>query len=356
MERVMNTKGALIGIAVLLILGAPLSAQGQSVDFAQEPACQTLTATSMGGPAPRNANLLVLRYLGSANYEVAYRDTVLLLNAHYARVYPARSLGFTPDEVTTATAILIGHGHGDHMSDAPDVAQRTGAMLVGAPITATQAKLMGLGGEQIIEVTGRGQATEVQTFGAVTVEPMLARHGNGSASMRDVTGPAFRALMETTGRTRTPAQQEEARAAQQGSRDPGIPEEGTISYLLTFDDDFRLIFRDTSGVDSTGSGTEAERRVMERIGRTDVAIVSYSILVPEAQVTTMPLAKLYNPDIFLPAHHDQVGGGRLDTPMEPLFLKLRDEMPNVRPISPLYRTPLCFDTETKAVHVGVMAR
>ena len=352
----MNAKDTLIGIAVLLVLGAPLSTQGQSLDFQQEPACQTLTATSMGGPAPRSANLLVLRYLGSANYEVAYRDTVLLLNAHYARVFPARSLGFTPDEVTKATAILVGHGHGDHMSDAPDVAGRTGAMLVGAPITATQARAMGLGGDQIIAVTGRGQADEVQTFGAVTVEPMLARHGSGSASLRGVTGPAFRALMEATGRTRTPAQQEEARAAQQGSRDPGITEEGTISYLLTFDNDFRLIFRDTSGVDSTGSGTEAERRVMERIGRTDVAIVSYSIPVPEAQVTTVPLLKLYNPNVFLPAHHDQVGGGRLDTPMEPLFLRLRDKMPNVRPISPLYRTPVCFDTETKAVHVGVMAR
>jgi hypothetical protein len=60
--------------------------------------------------------------------------------------------------------------------------------------------------------------------------------------------------------------------------------------------------------------------------------------------------------VFLPAHHDEVGGGRLDTPMEPLFLKLRDEMPNVRPISPLYRTPICFDTATKAVYVGEMAR
>jgi hypothetical protein len=70
----------------------------------------------------------------------------------------------------------------------------------------------------------------------------------------------------------------------------------------------------------------------------------------------MPLLRLYRPDVYLPTHHDQVGAGRLDTPLEPFFLRLRDEMPNIMPISPLYRTPVCFDTQTKAVYYGVMAR
>jgi hypothetical protein len=154
-----------------LMFAATVQAQGKSIDFTKEPACDSLTPTSMGGPAPKSPRLLVVRYLGSSNHEIAYRNTVLLLNAHYARTAPARPLGFTRDDVKKVDALLIGHGHGDHMSDAPYVAMRTGAPLVGAPITTTQARKMGLGDAQLMTVTGRGG--EVKKFKDITVEPML---------------------------------------------------------------------------------------------------------------------------------------------------------------------------------------
>src|SRR5687768_10172847 len=159
----------------LLFATAAAAQNASRIDFAQEPACQSLTPVSMGGTAPRSPNLIVVRYLGSSNHEIAYRNTVLLLNAHYARVPPARPLGFVREDVRKADAILIGHAHGDHMSDAPFVAQRTGAPLLGAPITAEQAKKMGLDDKQIVTVTGRGG--ETRKIKDVTVEPMLARHG-----------------------------------------------------------------------------------------------------------------------------------------------------------------------------------
>jgi hypothetical protein len=334
---------------VCLAVPAASAAQG-AFDFSREPACQSLTATSMGGPAPVSPDLVVVRYLGSSNHEIAYRNTVLLLNAHYARVPPARPLGFLREDVKKADAILVGHGHGDHMSDAPFVAGRTGARLYGAPITAEQAKKMGLDAKQIVAVTGRdGEAQKIKD---VMVEPMLARHGDGNEEVGKAASAAFRALQEAVGIARTPEQQAAARAAQEGSRDPRIPLEGVISYLLTFGDDFRVIFRDTSGVDDTGIGTEAERAVMKRIGRTDLAIVSYSILIPQGQTTTIPLVRLYNPRYYMPTHHDEVGAGRLDTPLEPLLVTLRDEM-NIKGVSPLYRTPVCFNTKTKAMFVGM---
>ena len=340
-------------LSALFLAASGASAQGTEqaspIDFTREPSCQSLTAVSMGGPAPQSPHLVVVRYLGSSNHEIAYRDTVLLLNAHYARVAPARPLGFTRDDVTKADAILIGHAHGDHMSDAPYVAGRTGARLLGAPVTAQQAGQMGLNAKQIVTVAGRGG--ETLRIGDVVVEPILGRHGAGGGAADQATSAAFRALQDAVGITRTPEQQKAARAAQQGSRDPRIPLEGVITYLLTFGDDFRIIFRDTSGVDATGAGTEWERAVMQRVGRTDVAIVSYSVLIPQAQTTTIPLVRLYNPRVYMPTHHDEVGGGRLDTPMEPLLLRLRDEL-NVRGISPLYRAPVCFDTQTRTTFVG----
>jgi hypothetical protein len=65
---------------------------------------------------------------------------------------------------------------------------------------------------------------------------------------------------------------------------------------------------------------------------------------------------LYNPRYYMPTHHDEVAAGRFDTPMEPLFLRMRDELPQVHPISPLYREPICFDAQTKAVFIGESAR
>lgn len=348
---IIRTLPACLLLLAFFASGAAAQNAGR-VDFAQEPACQSLTPVSMGGPAPRHADLVVVRYLGSSNHEIAYRDTVLLLNAHYARVPPARPLGFAREDVTKADAILVGHGHGDHMSDAPFVARRTGARLVGAPITAAQAEKMGLDRRQIVAVTGKtGGAGETVTFGAVVVEPILGRHGAGGDAADEATSEAFRALQKATGITRTPEQQAAARAAQDGSRDPRIVLEGVITYLLTFNNGFRIIFRDTSGVDDTGMGTEWERAVMKRIGRTDVAIVSYSVLLPQAQTTTVPLVRLYNPRVYMPTHHDEVGAGRLDSPMEPLLLTLRDEL-KVRGISPLYRTPVCFNTQTRESYVG----
>ena len=44
-------------------------------------------------------------------------------------------LGFKAADIKRANAILIGHGHFDHMSDAASVAIRTGALVVGAPVT-----------------------------------------------------------------------------------------------------------------------------------------------------------------------------------------------------------------------------
>ena len=48
------------------------------------------------------------------------------------------------------------------------------------------------------------------------------------------------------------------------------------------------------------------------------------------------------PRIYLPAHHDESYGQWLDLGVEPLFLAIRDEMPQTKTIAPLYRTPICL--------------
>jgi hypothetical protein len=94
---------------------------------------------------------------------------------------------------------------------------------------------------------------------------------------------------------------------------------------------------------------------MQRIGgRVDVAIIAYQgFYASQPQIeATMPLVKLFRPDVFLPTHHDETWGSYPDMAAYPLFMAIRNELPNTRAISPLNRTPICFNLSTKAIFIG----
>ena len=57
-------KSASIAFTAGFVLLAARASQGGSIDFNNEPACPSLTGTSMGGPSPTSPRLLVVRYLG----------------------------------------------------------------------------------------------------------------------------------------------------------------------------------------------------------------------------------------------------------------------------------------------------
>ena len=59
---------------------------------------------------------------------------------------------------------------------------------------------------------------------------------------------------------------------------------------------------------------------------------------------TLPIIQLYNPRLYLPAHHDEIAGTFVDIGPEPLFMAIRDQMPGTSTLSPLYREPVCVDT------------
>lgn len=345
--RVVTLSGArcLIALMLLAVLASQGNAQTRGIDFLQEPACQTLTPSSMGGPAARNPNLLVIRWLGTSNYEFAYRDTVLLLDAFFERVPPARSLGFSRDDIKKVNSILLGHPHGDHMADAPYVAQRTGATIIGSPIATDQSQKMGVPAKQLIPVRGG----EVQKFPGFTVEAVLARHSARSQEFARGTDAAFKALQDAAGLPR----QDEAKlkVSRVGAGDPRINDEGTIAFLFTFENgNYRIMYTDTAG-----PTTEMEQKVMQRIGgRTNMAIVGYQgfVFAGPSNDASMPLVRLFKPDVLLPNHHDDSGGNRPDLAMYPFFMAVRDELPETRSISPMYKTPICVDLRMKNIYVG----
>jgi len=225
------------------------------------------------------------------------------------------------------------------MSDAATVATRTGAPVVGAPTVTETAISIGLPARQAVTVRGG----EVLKYKGFTVEAILARH----STLDPAVLAAFRNAITVAAGAPTPEEATaEAAIRKRGTFDPKVITEGTIAYLFTFDSGFRLIFRN-----SAGPITEAERAVMQRIGgKTDVAIVGYmGQYVAKRQIAaTLPIIELYNPRLYLPAHHDESAGTFVDIGLEPLFMAIRDRMPGTNVISPLYREPVCLDVQKTA--------
>src|SRR5882672_1116604 len=140
----------------------------------RDPACHAAVMASIGGALPKNPRTLAVRWTGYANFELAFNGQIVLLDAYFDRGSLHPSLGFKAADVKKADAILIGHGHHDHMSDAASVGARTGALVVGSPVTTEKLASQPIDAGQVKTVTGKGG--ELLKFDGFTVEPVLARH------------------------------------------------------------------------------------------------------------------------------------------------------------------------------------
>jgi L-ascorbate metabolism protein UlaG (beta-lactamase superfamily) len=320
----------------------PRSERSDAIDQAaatepRDPACYDRTLASTGGAMPRNPKTLAIRWMGYANFELAYNGHVLLLDAYYDRgsIYPP--LGVKAADIKRADAILIGHGHFDHMSDAASIGARTGAIVVGAPVTTEKLASQPIDPKQVKTVTGRGG--EVLKFeGGFAVEPILGRHGEPPPN---IVGPIDAALKQVT-EPLTEAQATEQNAIRQrGTSDRRVIAEGTIAYLITLDDGFRIMYRD-----SGGRITEQEKAAMDRVGRVDLALVAVaaSYLNTLTAKQAIEHMRTYKPDVYMPAHHDASNNG-LWRAIEPIAEAIKNDNPNVIAVSKEYRTPVCFNTE-----------
>lgn len=302
----------------------------------RDPACHTSTLASTGGALPAEPSTLAIRWTGFANFELSYKGQIMLLDAYFDRGSNYPPLGFKAADVTRANVILIGHGHHDHMSDAASVGIRTGATIVGAPLTTAKLLAQNVDPQKIRTVSGRESTT--LDFGAFKVEPILGRHGDPPKTLVD----AFRGALGATAPKLTDEQLAEfAVIRSRGVQDPRVRTEGTIAYLITLDNGFRIMYRD-----SGGRITDFEKSAMERTGRVDVALVAVSasylntVTVPQA----LEHVRTYRPDVYIPAHHD-AAYNNLWRATEPLFQAVKDENPDIVTASRGYREPTCFNTD-----------
>jgi L-ascorbate metabolism protein UlaG (beta-lactamase superfamily) len=306
--------------------------------FASDPGCEVPVLVSTGGPVPKNPHTLAIRWTGYSNFELVYNGHILLLDAYFDRGSTYSPLGFKAADIKKADAILIGHAHFDHMSDAASVAARTGAIVVGAPITTDKLRSQGLDPKLIRTVTGEGR--ELLKVPGFQVEPILGRHGEPP---RNVAAAFNQALKAVTQPYTADQMAESAAIRDRGSSDPRIIAEGTITYLITLDDGYRIIYRD-----SGGAVTDYERAVMQRVEHVDLALVAVAADVLPALTIQRSLEYLstYKPSVYIPAHHDADLKG-LWRPTEPIFQALKDQDPALITISRQYREPVCLETPNK---------
>ena len=329
-------------VAAPFLVPTAVGAQQGGYELSDDPTLSTLVQTSAGGPAPAGSDTLTVRWFGCANHEIAFRDKVILLDAWYDRGPRNRPLGFAPPDVTRAGLIINGHAHFDHIADIADVAKRTGAAVMGAPISIGYLRDQGLPESQLLTTAGG----EHFDFDGFTVDAILAHHSILPTEVLQKLGDALAADSAPF----SPAeQQQRADIRARGLSDPLIITQGTIAYLFTFDNGFRLLYRN-----SAGPITDPETATMQQLGSTDLAIVAYQgHVVAESQISvTVPLLQLYNPSIYLPTHHDTIAGSFIDQATEPLFMAVRDVLPDTRSVSPLYRTPVAVDMLSKKLLVG----
>lgn len=319
----------------------PRAERNEAIDRAaanepRDPACHDRRLAAAGGAMPRNAHTLAVRWTGYANFELVHDGHILLLDAYYDRgsLYP--SLGVKAADITRADAILIGHGHFDHMSDAASIGARTGATVVGAPVTVEKLATQPIDPKQVKTVTGRGG--EILKLAGFTVEPILARHGEPPAG---IVGPIDAALKQVTPPPTDPEIAERNAIRQRGTSDRRVVAEGTIAYLITLDDGFRIMYRD-----SGGRITEQETAAMRRVGRVDLALVAVAASYLNTLTVEQALehVRLYRPDVYMPAHHDAPNRG-LWRAIEPIAEALANQNPDLVVASRAYRKPVCFNTE-----------
>jgi len=311
--------------ALLTLAGAALAA-----DIPQ--ACTSTTAAVTGGPLPpAESDTVVIRWLGNANFELAHKGQVFLFDAYFDRTPRSHKIGVTAADVKKAAAILVSHAHFDHISDIGAVARQTGAPVVGAPITIETARKLGAPEQQLVVAKGG----ESMKFGDATVEIALAQHSTIQPGLIDI----YASLYANDSPPFSEAEKSElARVRALGTFDPKVITEGTLAYALVLPSGFKAVL-----IGSAGPITPGVRALAEKLGPVDVAIVAYQVhAVAATQIDyTWPFIALFKPKLFLPAHHDAAPPAWVDLGLEPLFDKIRAEMPNTAFLAPLYRSPIC---------------
>jgi L-ascorbate metabolism protein UlaG (beta-lactamase superfamily) len=171
----------LLSLVILLVI--PIGAAVFLLNTYQPAPVDPNWAVAPSTTIPEGA--VTVRYTGTATLVFSDGETTWMTDGWFSRPSPLEVLfgkiepdldaitrGLAHNEVDKLSAVFPLHSHYDHAMDAPEVAKRTGAMLLGSESTANIGRGWGIPEEQIRAVTDR----EPITLGKFTVTPIEVRH------------------------------------------------------------------------------------------------------------------------------------------------------------------------------------
>lgn len=128
------------------------------------------------------ANKVSVNFLGNTNLLISDGTTSLMIDGWFSRpsIFTLLTSDISPDldaistsleraRVSTLAAVIPVHSHYDHAMDAPEVAKRTGALLIGSESTANIGRGWGINESQI-RVAGDNSPYKLGGF-SVTLIP-----------------------------------------------------------------------------------------------------------------------------------------------------------------------------------------
>jgi L-ascorbate metabolism protein UlaG (beta-lactamase superfamily) len=253
-------------------------------------------------PRDRTAEPLALTYLGVAGWLFEGGGKVLISDPYLSRPAdldaplvsdPAAIAARTP---ARADLVFVGHSHVDHLLDAPAVALRTGAQLLGSLSTTRVGGASGVAADHLITVTG-GEDYEMGGY-SIRAIPSLHSAIEDKHTVSGEIGP-----------------------------DPQLPmtfseykDGGTLAYLV------RLAGRELLVLD-TANFIERELAGL----RPDIAIIAPGLREHIYDYTCRLLHAIGDPPIVIATHFDTWTGPPVDAPPSPDLAQFADEVRRCSP-------------------------
>jgi L-ascorbate metabolism protein UlaG (beta-lactamase superfamily) len=234
-----------------------------------------------GSVAPPMSGVRVT-YLGTNGYLLEARDAAILIDPYFSRIglaAVALNRPIKPDITRIRSglehvpshidAILVTHGHFDHLLDVPEIARRTGACVIASPTSCHMSQAAGVSASDAISV----RAGDSVRRGAVRVHALAAVHD------------LILGIMPFPGvRTSVP------------EKAPARPSDWVCGEPLAF-----LVEIGGKRVYVDSGGTPAALPPMW-VGPVDLAILGVSL--PDSRKRLVPALRRLRPRYVLPSHQD----------------------------------------------------
>jgi L-ascorbate metabolism protein UlaG (beta-lactamase superfamily) len=277
---------------------------------------------------------VVLTYIGNAGWRIDGNGVVILVDPFVSqfqkpRAFYAKSIDVdAPDEIlipdgaqiaahaSQADYIVATHSHQDHMLDAPVIAKRTGATIIGSESSANIARAYAVPEKQLIIVKG-GEDYEFGRFSLRVIpslhSPLLAKHYN-NLPIAGVVPPGLKAPLHES-------------AYQEG---------GTFAYLLRIAG-HQILIR---------GGMNYIEREMQGL-RPDIALVgSGGSHTENYDYCGRLMRALGDPAVVFPTHWDQYANktaAQAHLEAEQFAAEIKAASPKTRVIIPEYFKPMTLN-------------